>query len=79
MDQGNRMLAESIITHRKFLGSTRREGVDESGVFSTLNKSGRRSLGAEGWNVETGDVVETTAERIMRGRRGRTRSVEWDG
>ena len=79
MDQGNRMLAESIITHRKFLGSTRREGVDESGVFSTLNKTGRRSLGAEGWNVETGDVVETTAERIMRGRRGRTRSVGWDG
>jgi predicted phage terminase large subunit-like protein len=79
MDQGNRMLAESIITHRKFLGSTRREGVDESGVFSTLNKSGRRSLGAEGWNVESGDAIETTSERLMRGRRGRTRSVGWDG
>ena len=78
MDQGNRMLAESIMTHRKFLGTTRREGVDESNVFTALNRSGRRSLGAEGWNVETGDVVETTAERLMRGRRGRSRSVGWE-
>jgi predicted phage terminase large subunit-like protein len=79
LDTGNRMLAESIITHRKFLGSTRREGVDESNVFSTLNKTGRRSLGAEGWGIETGDAVETTSERLMRGRRGRTRGVAWDG
>jgi predicted phage terminase large subunit-like protein len=79
LDTGNRMLAESIITHRKFLGSTRREGVDESNVFSTLNKTGRRSLGAEGWGIESGDAVETTSERLMRGRRGRTRGVAWDG
>ena len=79
VDSGNRMLAESIITHRKFLGSTRRAEVDDSGVFTTLGKTPTRTLKPEGWGLETADIVETTSERLMRGRRGRGRSVGWDG
>jgi predicted phage terminase large subunit-like protein len=79
IDSGNRMLAESIITHRKFLGSTRRAEVDDSSVFTTLGKTPTRTLRPEGWGIETADIVETTSERIMRGRRSRGRSVGWDG
>jgi predicted phage terminase large subunit-like protein len=79
VDSGNRMLAESIITHRKFLGSTRRAEVDDSGVFTTLGRTPTRTLRPEGWGLETADVVETTSERLIRGRRGRGRSVQWDG
>jgi hypothetical protein len=79
MDAGNRMLAESIITHRKFLGSTRRAEVDDSGIFTTLGKTPTRTLKPEGWGLETADIVETTSERIIRGRRSRGRGVGWDG
>lgn len=79
VDAGNRMLAESIITHRKFLGTTRRAEVDDSGVFTTLGKNPTRTLRPEGWGLETVDIVETTSERIMRGRRSRGRGVQWDG
>jgi predicted phage terminase large subunit-like protein len=79
LDAGNRMLAESIMTHRKFLGVTRREGLEEGSVFSTTNRSNGRLASPEGWGLETSDVVETTGERIIRGRRNRGRGVMWDG
>ena len=80
IDTGNRMLAESIITHRKFLGTTRRTSIDDGSVFTTTNRSNQRLASPDGWNVESGDVLETTQDRIMRSSRNRgRRSVGWEG
>jgi predicted phage terminase large subunit-like protein len=79
LDTVDRVLAESIMQHRKFVGTTRRELVDEGSLFTSLNRSGRRSLGAEGWDVESNDITETTRDRLMRGSRSRGRDIRWDG
>jgi predicted phage terminase large subunit-like protein len=79
LDAVDRVLAESIIQHRKFSGVSRRDSVDDPSLFQTLNKGARRSLDADGWGFETGDVVETTRDRLMRGSRSRGRDIRWDG
>jgi predicted phage terminase large subunit-like protein len=78
LDAVDRQLSETILQHRRFTGVTRRNLIEDSGVFTTLNKSGQRALSADGWNVESGDAIETTRERLMRGARGRSRGVSWD-
>jgi hypothetical protein len=80
LDAGNRMLAESIITHRKFLGVTRRNDIDDNSIFSATSRSNTRPTNPEGWGIETAEIVETTSERIMRGSRSRgRRGGGWDG
>jgi predicted phage terminase large subunit-like protein len=79
LDAVDRVLAESIFQHRKFTGVTRRNIIEESGVFTTLNKNGRRGLQAEGWEFGADDSHESTRERLMRGARSRGRDIRWDG
>lgn len=79
MDTVDRQLNETILQHRRYTGITRRNAVDDSGVFTTLNKTNRRSLGADGWGIETQDVQESTRDRLMRGSRSRGRDIRWDG
>ncbi len=79
LDAVDRQLSETILQHRRFTGITRRSMIEDSGVFTALNRTGRRALEADGWNVESGDAMETTRERLMKGARGRSRGVSWDG
>jgi len=79
IDTGNRMLAESIMNHRKFLGSTRRADLDDSAAFPTFGRSGRRAETPDGWNFGASDSIDSTSERLIRGRRGRGRGVMWEG
>ena len=79
LDAVDRVLAEAIFQHRKYAGTTRRDGVGDGNVFTALNKTGRRSIGAEGWNFADNDGIENTQDRLRRGSRGRGRDIRWDG
>ena len=80
MDTVDRQLNEVIMNHRRFVGTTRREGLGETELFQSQNRSGKRGLAVEGWNEAPADSLETTQQRLMRGSRSRgRRSVGWDG
>jgi predicted phage terminase large subunit-like protein len=79
LDTIDRQMSEVIMQHRKFVGTTRREGLGETELFQMQNKSGRRGLTMEGWNDAPSDGLETTRDRLIRGARSRGRGVGWDG
>lgn len=83
LDVVDRVLAESIMQHRKFMGTTRRGMLDDGSVFTAVPRTGRRDVLDESWTMGGAEMpgdVATTTERLIRGSRSRrSRDVRWDG